>query len=75
MSVAENLPAGSQITKVVAHDDDLSDDNGRVRYRLVRQNDPQPRQHLSSYPDLVSVDAETGNVTLNGPLSWDKHNG
>ena len=75
VSVAEDSPIGSLVTTVVAKDKDGSHDNNQVHYKIVGQMDAPPNQHKSSYPDLLSVEADSGDVILNKELNWQHHNG
>ena len=75
ISVPEDSTIGSLITTVVAKDKDGSHDNNQVHYKIVGQMDPPPNQHKSSYPDLLTVARESGDVTLNKELNWKLHNG
>ena len=75
ISVPEDSPIGSLVTTVVAKDKDGSLDNNQVHYKIVGQMDAPPNQHKSSYPDLLSVAKESGDVMLNKDLNWKLHNG
>ncbi|XP_068061576.1 protocadherin gamma-B5-like isoform X2 [Anomalospiza imberbis] len=65
VQVAENLPSGSLVLRVVATDADAGS-NGRVSFSL------------SSVPDTVkelfAIDSESGEITTSGPLDFEEKN-
>ena len=75
VSVPEDSPIGSLVTTVVAKDKDGSHDNNQVHYKIVGQMDAPPRVDKSTYPDLLSVDSESGDVIIKKKLNWQLHNG
>ena len=75
VSVREDKAPGTVISEVLATDDDRSDRNGVVRYRVVEQQDPSPHRHKSSYPELIRINEKSGKLVLNQKLYWQLHNG
>lgn len=57
-SVHENVPAGTRILEVSAHDEDLGE-NGKVRYRFVAQNKDE---------QLFTIDPVSGIIRTKRPL-------
>ena len=75
ISVPEDSKIGSLVTTVVARDKDGSHDNSQVRYKIVGQMDAPPRVDKSSYPELLAVGRESGDVIIKKKLNWQLHNG